>query len=88
MYKRQLAESITGGRVAAEMTKHPGSADVFLGGVVCYTNESKRRDLGVSKDDLAKHGAVSWQVAKQMADGAKARFGSDFACLLYTSRCV
>ncbi|HHT45591.1 MAG TPA: competence/damage-inducible protein A [Fastidiosipila sp.] len=74
-----LAESITGGRVAAEMTKHPGSADVFLGGVVCYTNESKRRDLGVSKDDLAKHGAVSWQVAKQMADGAKARFGSDFA---------
>jgi nicotinamide-nucleotide amidase len=73
------AESITGGLVAARLTSIPGSSEVFVGGVVAYANELKERELGVPRDVLAKHGAVSAETAKAMAAGARARLGADVA---------
>jgi nicotinamide-nucleotide amidase len=73
------AESCTGGLVAARVTGVPGSSDVFLGGVVAYANEVKRRELGVSAELLEEHGAVSAEVAAAMARGARERLGVDVA---------
>ncbi|CTQ34077.1 CinA family protein [Jannaschia rubra] len=67
------AESCTGGMVAAALTDVPGSSAVFLWGAVTYSNAAKRDMLGVSQVALADHGAVSEQVARQMAEGARAR---------------
>ena len=55
----------------------PGSSDVFLGGVIAYHNDVKKDLLGVTADDLVKHGAVSEQVALQMAAGIRERTGAD-----------
>ena len=73
------AESCTGGLVAARLTSIPGSSDVFVGGVVAYSNDVKQAQLGVPADLLAEHGAVSAQVAEAMARGARARLGADVA---------
>jgi nicotinamide-nucleotide amidase len=70
------AESCTGGLVAKRITDRAGSSDVFVGGVVAYSNAVKVAELGVSPEDLAKHGAVSEPVARQMARGVKERFGA------------
>jgi nicotinamide-nucleotide amidase len=72
-----LAESCTGGMVAAALTDVPGSSAVFLGGVVAYSNKSKTRLLGVDPIVLQQHGAVSKAVAELMAIGARDRFGAD-----------
>jgi nicotinamide-nucleotide amidase len=74
-----LAESCTGGLVAATITAVPGSSGYFLGGVVSYSNAAKEFQLGVPPVALAAHGAVSAQVAKAMAIGARARFDSTLA---------
>jgi PncC family amidohydrolase len=74
-----LAESCTGGLVAAALTAIPGSSGYFLGGVVSYSDEAKRDLLGVDVAVLAAHGAVSAQVARAMAEGARARFGASIA---------
>jgi nicotinamide-nucleotide amidase len=74
-----LAESCTGGLVAATITEVAGSSGYFLGGVVSYSNEAKEAFLGVPAATLHAHGAVSAQVAKAMATGAQARFDSDLA---------
>ena len=74
-----LAESCTGGLVAASITEVAGSSAYFLGGVVSYANTAKVALLGVPEGVLAAHGAVSAQVAMPMAAGAKARFGTDLA---------
>jgi len=74
-----LAESCTGGIVAAALTAVPGSSGYFLGGVVSYSDEAKRDLLGVDPAVLAAHGAVSAQVARAMAEGARARFGASLA---------
>lgn len=74
-----LAESCTGGLVAAAVTDTPGSSGYFAGGVVSYADEAKRDLLGVPPDTLAAHGAVSAQVAKAMAEGARDRFGASLA---------
>ena len=73
------AESCTGGMVAARLTDVPGSSDVFLGGVVAYSNEMKQAQLGVADEMLARHGAVSAETAAAMASGARERFGADVA---------
>ena len=74
-----LAESCTGGLVAALLTDLPGSSTFFAGGVVAYSNAAKEKLLGVAGKLLAEHGAVSAQVAEAMADGARARFGAALA---------
>jgi competence/damage-inducible protein CinA-like protein len=74
-----LAESCTGGGIANRLTNVPGASAVFLGGLVTYSNEAKRKFAGVQAETLAAHGAVSEAVAREMAVGARSRFGADFA---------
>jgi CDP-diacylglycerol---glycerol-3-phosphate 3-phosphatidyltransferase len=74
-----LAESCTGGLVAALVTDVPGSSAYFIGGVVAYSNSAKEKLVGVAGKLLAEHGAVSAEVAEAMADGARARFGTGLA---------
>jgi nicotinamide-nucleotide amidase len=76
-----LAESCTGGLVSALLTKHPAS-DFLFGGVVSYANQVKIELLGVSAATLERHGAVSPETAREMAEGARARFRSDLALSL------
>ncbi|WP_170544794.1 CinA family protein [Ruegeria arenilitoris] len=64
------AESCTGGMVAAALTDIPGSSAVVERGFVTYTNTAKQQMLGVRAETLAAHGAVSEQVAGEMAEGA------------------
>jgi len=73
------AESCTGGMVSAAITDTPGASEVFLGGVVSYSNEAKQRILGVDAALLAEHGAVSEQAALSMAEGGRRMFGADIA---------
>ena len=74
-----MAESCTGGCIAHRVTNVPGASAVFLGGFVTYSNESKRKFLGVRAETLAAHGAVSEAVAREMAEGARLQLGADFA---------
>ncbi len=74
-----LAESCTGGMVAAALTALPGSSGYFVGGVVSYADEAKRDLLGVDPAILDAHGAVSAQVAMAMAVGVRALFSADLA---------
>jgi len=74
-----LAESCTGGCLAHRVTNVPGASAVFPGGVVAYSNAAKREFLGVRAGTLARHGAVSEAVAREMAGGARKKFGADFA---------
>lgn len=74
-----VAESCTGGLLGARLTAIPGSSDVFLGGVIAYANGVKVRDLGVAQSDLERHGAVSEEVVRAMAIGARQRFDADLA---------
>lgn len=71
------AESCTGGLVAARLTSVPGSSDVFLGSVVAYSDEVKESALGVEREVLETHGAVSAEAAAAMAHGVRARLGAD-----------
>ena len=74
-----VAESATGGLVAQRLTSVPGSSHAFVGGFLTYTDEVKRTVLGVSDAVLANYGAVSEPVAHAMAEGARERFGADYA---------
>lgn len=65
------AESCTGGLLASTMINVPSASSVFLNGVICYSNESKIYELDVCKKHLEKYGAVSEQVAIQMAEGIR-----------------
>ena len=74
-----LAESCTGGLIANRITDVSGASEIFLGGVASYANCAKEKFLGVRAKTLRQHGAVSEAVAKEMAVGAREKFGSDFA---------
>ena len=73
------AESCTGGMIAAALTDIDGSSDVFERGFVTYSNEAKTELIGVPADLIAKFGAVSEQVAREMAAGALRHARADVA---------
>ncbi|MFD6905251.1 CinA family protein [Streptomyces sp. DSM 116494] len=73
-----VAESLTGGLVAAEITSVPGASKVFRGSVTAYATELKHRLLGVDATLLAQRGAVDPQVAAQMAAGVREALGADW----------
>ncbi|MFD5214612.1 CinA family protein [Microbacterium sp. NPDC058345] len=72
-----IAESLTGGAVAAELVSVPGASATLLGGIVAYATPVKRTLLGVDADLLATHGPVHADVAVQMADGVRAAVAVD-----------
>ena len=74
-----VAESCTGGLLGAALTELPGSSCYFLGGVQAYANEVKEGLLGVSHETLVSFGAVSGEVASEMAGGIQRLTGSDWA---------
>ncbi|OLN33808.1 competence/damage-inducible protein A [Desulfosporosinus metallidurans] len=73
------AESCTGGLLGAALTQEPGSSDFYLGGVVSYSNSLKKGILGVREETLNTFGAVSEEVAIEMAEGIRSKTGSDLA---------
>ncbi len=77
-----VAESCTGGLVGHRLTELPGSSGYFVGGWVTYANDAKMQWLGVDRESLATHGAVSEPVAALMAEGARQRAGSDLGLAL------
>ncbi len=72
------AESCTGGLVAQRITDVAGSSAVFVGGVVAYSNTVKTQFVGVPEEMLARVGAVSPEVGRALAEGARAAFGTDY----------
>jgi len=80
--RRQMivtAESCTGGLIAGALTDVPGSSDAVFGGYVTYANEAKAGMIGVDRDLIRAHGAVSEQVARAMAEGALKASGAAIA---------
>jgi len=73
-----IAESCTGGLVCDRITDVSGSSDYFMGGMVTYSNESKAKHLGIQLQYIKKHGAVSPEVARKMAQGVRKAFGTTF----------
>lgn len=73
------AESCTGGGVGQAITSVPGASQVYLGGVVSYSNSVKEHVLGVSAETLSVKGAVSSECAAQMASGVRKLLGADRA---------
>ena len=71
------AESCTGGLLAARLTERPGASGTVLGGVAAYANSAKEQLLGVPAGLIAERGAVSPEVARALAEGARSRFGAD-----------
>ncbi len=72
-----LAESCTGGLIGHRLTNVPGSSEYFMGGIVSYAYQAKVNLLGVSWDSLKQHGAVSAEVVREMALGARRAFNTD-----------
>jgi nicotinamide-nucleotide amidase len=72
-----VAESCTGGLLAARLTNPPGASEYVLGGVVAYSNELKTTAVGVTSETIETHGAVSAEVAQALAEGARERLGAD-----------
>ncbi|HLQ61895.1 MAG TPA: CDP-diacylglycerol--glycerol-3-phosphate 3-phosphatidyltransferase [Candidatus Acidoferrales bacterium] len=77
-----VAESCTGGLLAALITDRPGASRYFKGGLVAYANEVKRGQLGVPARVLETKGAVSAEVARAMAEGARRRLQTDYAAAI------
>lgn len=73
------AESCTGGSLGKIITSVPGASSIYGYGFITYANEAKENILGVSHDTLEKHGAVSFQTACEMAQGARKSANSDIA---------
>ncbi|MCX6375140.1 MAG: competence/damage-inducible protein A [Armatimonadetes bacterium] len=77
--KLALAESCTGGLISHRVTNVPGSSETLLAGITAYGNAAKTKFLGVPKELIESHGAVSPEVAEAMANGAAAQTGADIA---------
>jgi nicotinamide-nucleotide amidase len=73
-----IAESCTGGLICDRITDVSGSSDYFMGGMVTYSNESKAEHLGIRLSIIKRHGAVSQQVARRMAQGVRKAFHTTF----------
>ncbi len=71
-----VAESCTGGLISKRVTDIPGSSEAFLGGLVAYSNDAKMNLLNISRNALKKYGAVSEEIAREMAVAVKERFNS------------
>jgi nicotinamide-nucleotide amidase len=71
-----VAESCTGGLLTARLTDRPGSSEYVIGGAVVYSNAAKSDLVGVDPELIATYGAVSVEVARALADGARHRFGT------------
>ena len=76
--KLAVAESCTGGLIGDRITNIPGSSEIFNGGVIVYSNDSKVNILGVDIDTIDQFGAVSKNTAKNMAENVKSMFNSSF----------
>ncbi|MEG1648564.1 MAG: nicotinamide-nucleotide amidohydrolase family protein, partial [Rikenellaceae bacterium] len=74
-----VAESCTGGRISSRFTLLSGASQYFKGGAVTYCNEAKENIIGVSADSLREFGAVSEKVAREMAEGVRAKFKSTYS---------
>ena len=72
-----VAESFTGGNVAANLVMHPGISSVFKASIVAYSDEAKNKLLGVKKETLDAVGAVSYECATQMAEGVRILMNTD-----------
>lgn len=72
-----VAESCTGGLLLGRLTNPPGASQYVLGGIVAYSNDAKATQVGVSRETIERHGAVSEQVAKALAEGARVRLAAD-----------
>ena len=71
------AESATGGRIGDRITNVPGASEYVVGGIIAYSNEAKQVLLGVSENTLRDFGAVSAEVAREMAAGARESLRAD-----------
>lgn len=74
-----IAESCTGGLVSSTLINYPGISSVFIEGCITYSNESKINRLGVNQEVLKKYGAVSKEIAKEMAEGIAKNFNTNVA---------
>ncbi|HEX6246757.1 MAG TPA: CinA family protein [Nocardioidaceae bacterium] len=72
------AESLTGGRLGDVLSAAPGASDTYLGGVISYATEVKKKVLGVSEDTVENHGVVSAECADEMALGVRNLTGADY----------
>ena len=73
-----VAESCTGGLVSHYLTALPGASEFFEAGLVTYSNETKMKLLGISPETISGHGVISEQVAREMAEKARMRAGTDY----------
>mgnify|MGYP003350974202 FL=1 len=73
-----VAESLTGGGLGQAITSIKGASDVFIGGVIAYSDEIKVKELGVSKSTLKRETAVSEEVAIEMASGIRKKYNSTY----------
>lgn len=78
-----IVESATGGLISHLITNVPGSSDYYKGSVTAYSNEAKIKVVGVKEDTINQYGAVSYQVAEEMARGGRKILASDI-CLVDT----
>ena len=77
--KIAIAESLTGGMLSAALTDVPGTSHIFLGSVIAYSVEIKIRELAVKQATIDRCGVVSEEVAFEMAEGIRSKFGSTWA---------
>ena len=71
------AESLTGGLFQQELTSFPGVSSVYKGGIVCYTNEVKKNVLKVNPETIEKHGVVSHECARELAENVSSLLEAD-----------